>query len=66
MTRPALVIGAVLNYPDCPKSSGLYHLWVVVVHGDRGYHIVWFNNSGHEEADRRVLDTMLWSLSFLS
>ena len=57
-------IGSVLNYPDCPKSSGLYHLWIVVVHADRGYHIVWFNNAGHEEQDRRVLDTMLTSLSF--
>jgi hypothetical protein len=54
----------LLNYPDCPKSSGLYHLWTVVVHDGRGYQIVWFNKSGREPDDRPVLDDMLSSLSF--
>jgi hypothetical protein len=54
----------LLDYPDCPKSSGLYHLWIAVVHGGRGYQIVWFNEAGSETRDRKALDDMLASLSF--
>jgi hypothetical protein len=55
---------ALLSYPDCPKGSGLNHLWIAVVHRDRGFHIVYFDTAGHEAADRALLDNMLSSVSF--
>ncbi len=54
----------LLSYPDCPSGSGLYHLWIAVLHGDRGFHIVWFNHEGHLAQDRALLDRMLSSISF--
>ena len=57
---------AVLSYPNCPTSSGLYHLWTVVVHEGRGYQIVWFDHSGQEAEDRPALDDLLASVSFTS
>ena len=54
----------LLDYPDCPKGTRLNHLWAAVVHGSRGYHIVFFNALGHETDDRVLLDRMLASVSF--
>ena len=54
----------VLAYPNCPAAPSLYHLWTVLVHGGRGYQIVWFNTHGQEPGDRAVLDKMLASVSF--
>jgi hypothetical protein len=54
----------MLRYPDCPKGSGLYHLWTAVIHGGRGFHMVWFGRSERESQDRPVIDEVLESLSF--
>lgn len=54
----------MLRYPDCPKGSGLYHLWTAVVHNGRGFHVVWFGRSGNETKDRPVIDDVLASLNF--
>jgi hypothetical protein len=56
----------MLSYPNCPTSSGLYHLWTVVVHEGRGYQIVWFDHSGRQAEDRPAVDDLLASLSFTS
>lgn len=54
----------LLSYPDCPSGSGLYHLWIAVVHRNRGFHIVWFNREDHRAKDRARIDQMLASISF--
>jgi hypothetical protein len=54
----------MLRYPDCPKGSGLYHLWTAVVHNGRGFHVVWFGRSANESKDRPVIDEVLAILSF--
>jgi hypothetical protein len=54
----------VLDYPDCPKGSHLNHLWVTAVVRGRGYHIVFFDDVGHEAADRKLLDGILATFSF--
>lgn len=54
----------MLRYPDCPKGSGLYHLWTAVVHNGRGFHVVWFGRSGDESKDRPLIDEVLASLTF--
>jgi len=54
----------LLTYPDCPKGSGLYHLWTAFVHNGLGYQMVWFNHPGQEAADRAVLQRMLASVRF--
>lgn len=54
----------MLRYPDCPKASGLYHLWITVVHDGRGFHVVWFGRSENETKDRPVIDEVLGSLAF--
>ena len=56
--------GILLTYRDCPPNLGLLHLWAGVVHEGLGYHIVWFNDRGHEDADRAEFERMLASMSF--
>jgi hypothetical protein len=56
--------GTLLTYPDCPSDLGYLHLWAGVVHGARGFHIVWFDDPGHEAADRTAFKRMLASMSF--
>jgi hypothetical protein len=55
----------MLEYPDCPRGSGLYHLWTVIVHKGRGFHVVWFGRSENETKDRPLLDDVLASFSFM-
>jgi hypothetical protein len=54
----------LLVYNDCPKGSGLFHLWTAVVHRGFGFHIVWFDRHGREVVDRERLDVMLSSVTF--
>jgi hypothetical protein len=54
----------LLTYRDCPPDLGYLHLWAGVVHEARGYHIVWFDDPGHEPADRDAFRRMLSSMSF--
>ena len=54
----------LLTYNDCPKGSGLFHLWTAVVHDGLGFHVVWFDRHGRKVADRKTLDNMLSSVSF--
>jgi hypothetical protein len=56
--------GTLLTYRDCPPDLGLLHLWAGVVHDGRAYHIVWFNEPGHEGDDRAAFKRMLSSMSF--
>ena len=42
----------LLTYRNCPPDLGYLHLWAVIVHAGRGFHIVWFNTPGDEGADR--------------
>lgn len=56
--------GTLLTYRDCPTDLGYLHLWAGVVHEGRGFHIVWFNDPGHEAADRAAFEKMLSSMSF--
>lgn len=53
-----------LDYPNCPPSQHLYHLWTVAVIGGKGYQFVWFNTPGNEPKDRVLLDRMLSSVAF--
>jgi len=67
-TTERLTIGGdaavLLAYPDCPTGAHLNHLWAAVVHGNRGYHFVFFDAAGHEAADRAVLGRMLATVVF--
>ena len=67
-TTERLTIGGdaavLLAYPDCPSGAHLDHLWAAVVHGNRGYHFVFFDATGHEAADRAVLGRMLATVLF--
>lgn len=67
-TTETLEIGgdeaALLTYPDCPSGTHLDHLWAAVVHGNRGYHMVFFNTAGHEAEDRALLHRMLSTVAF--
>jgi hypothetical protein len=56
--------GTLLTYRDCPPDLGYLHLWAGVVHEGRGFHIVWFNDPGHEDEDRSSFEQMLSSMSF--
>jgi hypothetical protein len=56
--------GTLLTYRDCPPELGYLHLWAGVVHSGMGFHIVWFNNPGHENSDRASFESMLSSMSF--
>jgi len=56
--------GTLLTYRDCPPDLGLLHLWAGVVHDGLAYHIVWFNDPGHEGVDRTAFERMLSSMSF--
>ena len=56
--------GTLLTYRDCPPDLGFLHLWAGVVHDGLAYHIVWFNDPGHETADRAAFERMLASMSF--
>ena len=56
--------GVVLTYPDCPAGTGYLHLWVAVVEGGRGFHIVFFDDAGHGRADRKELHRLLATFSF--
>ena len=56
--------GTLLTYRDCPPDLGYLHLWAGVVHAGRGFHIVWFNTTGDEGADRAAFERMLSSMSF--
>ena len=55
---------AMLVYPDCPHGSGLHHLWVAVVHGSRGYHVVWFNEADDARTDQEAFRALLADFSF--
>jgi hypothetical protein len=67
-SREEIVIGGadgvVLRYADCPAGAGLYHLWAIAVHANRGFHLVWFNSSTEEMDDRALFDEMLASVAF--
>ena len=54
----------LLIYDDCPKGSGLFHLWTAVVHEGMGFQFVWFDKHGRETTDRVALDKMLSSVCF--
>ena len=54
----------LLSYPDCPRGAHLNHFWAAVVHGNRGFHMVFFDTVGHEDADRALLHRMLSRVSF--
>jgi hypothetical protein len=54
----------MLVYPDCPRGSGLDHLWVAVVHGGRGYHIVWFNEVDDARSDQVAFRALLADCDF--
>ena len=56
--------GTLLTYRDCPPDLGFLHLWAGVVHDGLAYHVVWFNDPGHEAADRAAFERMLASMSF--
>jgi hypothetical protein len=56
--------GTLLTYPNCPPDVGYLHLWAGVVHEGVGYHIVWFDQQGHEGDDRAAFEQMLSSFSF--
>lgn len=70
VNREDLTVGGVpavlLTYPNCPAGSGLYHLWVALVHDGLAYQIVWFNHPGREVEDRALLQRMLASAAFSS
>ena len=64
---PLTIDGAaavVLVYEDCPSGSGLTHLWATVVHGERGFHIVWFDHAGELDDQKAELRRLLSSFSF--
>lgn len=54
----------LLIYDDCPKGSGLFHLWTAVVHEGMGFQFVWFDKHRRETADRVALDKMLSTVAF--
>jgi hypothetical protein len=54
------VRGVELEYPSC---LGLHHIWVTVVHGTTGLHIVWIGFRGTEAEDRVVFERALRSIS---
>ena len=60
--RPAVV----LTYPHCPEDLQLFHVWTAVVDGELGYHLVWFDEIGHQARDALVLDGILGSFEFSS
>jgi hypothetical protein len=51
----------MLTYPSC---NGLFHLWVTVVQGTTGAHIIWLDDAGREAADRAIFEDILDTFSF--
>lgn len=43
---------------------GLFHIWVTVVRGTTGTHIVWLDDPGREVADRSLFENILATFSF--
>jgi hypothetical protein len=58
------VDGALLLYPDCPKGTGLFHLWAVALRHGRAFHIVWFKKDWNAARDRPQFDRVIESMSF--
>jgi hypothetical protein len=53
--------GLLLEYPRC---LGYHHLWVTVVRGTTGFHIVWISLPGTEAEDRLAFERVLASFRF--
>jgi len=52
--------GVELEYPSC---LGFHHIWVTVVRGATGYHIVWLSFRGTEAEDRAIFERVLASIT---
>jgi hypothetical protein len=55
---------ALLVYPDCPAGLGLDHLWVVFVHDELGFQMVWFDESSDGPVEREEFEQILSTVSF--
>ena len=51
----------LLMYSPC---GGLDLLWTVVVHGNSGYHVVWWDAPGKAPANRPLYEDILASIAF--
>jgi hypothetical protein len=52
--------GVELEYPSC---FGLHHIWVTIVRGTTGFHIVWIGSRGTEADDRALFERVLASIT---
>lgn len=53
--------GLLHTYPEC---RDYFHLWTVVKHGDRAFHVIWINLPGSEVADRETYLGIVDSFEF--
>jgi len=48
------------------KCQGDFHQWVTVIHGGRGYHIIWLDAPGNAAFDRVIFQQILATFRFSS
>jgi hypothetical protein len=53
--------GTLSTFASC---KGYFHQWVTMIHGGRGYHIVWLHDLGTETADRELFLSILATFEF--
>jgi hypothetical protein len=64
VTEQIRVGGQTATLSTFGTCKGLFHQWVTIVRGSRGYHIVWANQRGTEAADRALFQSMLATFDF--